>query len=150
MFIKYVVIQKMKVSILIKSNFLLLPCDLQNGKTYNGGKSFQDYWLSSTIYEYGNKDDVPFKAFIVTTRLLCVLLAVVPGSIASNCDGCLFHMQLISNHNQPLSFSTIIKILVTSSYVCPGFLHDFVPNLHQIISLSALLYFHPRCHLLLL
>ena len=43
------------------------------------------------------------------------------------------HMQLISYHNQPLSLPPIIKILVTSTYVCPGFLHDFVPNLHRLI-----------------
>ncbi|KAF9665763.1 hypothetical protein SADUNF_Sadunf16G0157600 [Salix dunnii] len=46
------------------------------------------YWLSSTIYEFGNKDDVPFKAFIVTTRLLYVLLAVVPGSVANYFPKC--------------------------------------------------------------
>lgn len=85
--IKDVVIQKMKESILITLIFYFYHVISKN---CSDGKSFQDYWLSSTIYEYGNKDDVPFKAFIVITRLLCVLLSVVPDSIVSNCDGCLF------------------------------------------------------------
>lgn len=85
--IKDVVIQKMKESILITLIFYFYRVISKN---CSDGKSFQDYWLSVTIYEYGNKDDVPFKAFIVITRLLCVLLSVVPDSIVSNFDGCLF------------------------------------------------------------
>lgn len=46
--------------------------------------------LIDTMYEYENKDDVPFEPFIFITWLLYVLLAIVPGTVASNFDSCLF------------------------------------------------------------